>query len=220
MIAIVDYGIGNIKSLMSLLEYEDVLLTDSADDLMCADVMILPGVGAFGYAMDALKERGLDAVVKAFAKTGKPLIGICLGMQLMYESSEEYGLHQGLGLLKGQIKTLPDTLIKPHMGWNKLIVPKDASNLDENDTSYTNAASDTIINSDTTVDNRYMYFVHSYYAENVDQSTIVASTQYGVTIPAIVQSGNLIGFQGHPEKSATLGTSLLMQAISTGEVTL
>ena len=214
MIAIVDYGIGNIKSLMSLLENEEVLLTDCIDELMRADVMILPGVGAFGYAMDALKERGLDAVVKAFSKTGKPLIGICLGMQLLYESSEEYGLHQGLGLLKGQIKTLPDDFIKPHMGWNKLIVPKDAKNLDAKDTTYNNPTSD------TTVDNRYMYFVHSYYAENIDQSTIVASTNYGVTIPAIVQSGNLIGFQGHPEKSGTLGASLLMQAISTGEVTI
>lgn len=219
MIAIVDYGIGNIKSLMSLLEAEEVLLTDCADDLMRADVMILPGVGAFGYAMDALKERGLDAVVKAFAKTGKPLIGICLGMQLLYESSEEYGFHHGLGLLKGQIKTLPDDLIKPHMGWNKLLVPNDARNLDKTDTSNTNAL-DTFINSDTTDDNRYMYFVHSYYAENVDQSTIVASTSYGVTIPAIVQSGNLIGFQGHPEKSGILGASLLKLAISTGEVTL
>lgn len=214
MIAIVDYGIGNIKSLMSLLEEEEVLLTDCADDLMRADVMILPGVGAFGYAMDALKERGLDAVVKAFSKTGKPLIGICLGMQLLYESSEEYGLHQGLDLLKGQIKTLPDDLIKPHMGWNKLIAPNDTKNLDAKDITYNNPTSD------TTDDNRYMYFVHSYYAENVDQSSIIASTNYGVTIPAIVQSGNLIGFQGHPEKSGKLGASLLMQAIATGEVTL
>jgi len=191
MIAIVDYGIGNIKSLMSLLDSEDIILTDSAEELLRADVMILPGVGAFGYAMDALTERGLDVVVKEFAKTGKPLIGICLGMQLLYESSEEYGFHKGLGLLKGQIKTLPDTLIKPHMGWNKL-----------------------------SVSDHYMYFVHSYYAQGVDTNTIVAQTQYGVSIPAIVQSGNLIGFQGHPEKSGAYGATLLKMAVTTGEVTL
>lgn len=191
MIAIVDYGIGNIKSLMSLLEGDEVILTDAAETLMQADVMILPGVGAFGYAMNALRERGLDTVVKAFAKTGKPLIGICLGMQLLYESSEEYGYTEGLGLLKGQIKLLPDDFVKPHMGWNKL---KGTVN--------------------------YMYFVHSYYAVAIDESTLVATTQYGATIPAIVQSGNLIGFQGHPEKSGAFGAELLKQAITTGEVSL
>jgi glutamine amidotransferase len=201
MIAIVDYGIGNIKSLMSLLEGEEVILTDVAETLMQADVMILPGVGAFGYAMNALRERGLDTVVKAFAKTGKPLIGICLGMQLLYESSEEYGFHEGLGLLKGQIKSLPDDFVKPHMGWNKIdsIGSEKAYRVNfEN----------------------YMYFVHSYYAVEIDESTLVATTQYGTSIPAIVQSGNLIGFQGHPEKSGTFGAELLKQAIATGEVSL
>ena len=191
MIAIVDYGIGNIKSLMSLLEGEEVILTDVAETLMAADVMILPGVGAFGYAMNALKEVGLDTIVKGFAKTGKPLIGICLGMQLLYESSDEYGFNEGLGLLKGQIKSLPDDFVKPHMGWNKL----------------TGTAN-------------YMYFVHSYYAVEIDESTLVATTQYGAKIPAIVQSGNLIGFQGHPEKSGIFGAELLKQAIATGEVAL
>lgn len=201
MIAIVDYGIGNIKSLMSLLEGEEVILTDVAETLMAAAVMILPGVGAFGYAMNALKERGLDTVVKAFAKTGKPLIGICLGMQLLYESSDEYGFNEGLGLLKGQIKSLPDDFVKPHMGWNKLI----------------GMGSEKV--SSSTLEN-YMYFVHSYYAVEIDERTLVATTQYGATIPAVVQSGNLIGFQGHPEKSGAFGAELLKQAIATGEVSL
>lgn len=198
MIAIVDYGIGNIKSLMSLLEDDEVILTDAAETLIQADVMILPGVGAFGYAMNALRERGLDTVVKAFAKTGKPLIGICLGMQLLYESSDEYGYNEGLGLLKGQIKSLPDDFVKPHMGWNKIAVIGSARSKLEN----------------------YMYFVHSYYAVAIDESTLVATTQYGTSIPAIVQSGNLIGFQGHPEKSGAFGAELLKQAIATGEVSL
>lgn len=199
MIAIVDYGIGNIKSLMSLLEGDEVILTDATETLMQADVMILPGVGAFGYAMNALRERGLDTVVKSFSKTGKPLIGICLGMQLLYESSEEYGYHDGLGLLKGQIKSLPDDFVKPHMGWNKIVSCEKESR--------------------TNVEN-YMYFVHSYYAVEIDESTLVATTQYGTSIPAIVQSGNLIGFQGHPEKSGAFGAELLKQAIATGEVSL
>lgn len=198
MIAIVDYGIGNIKSLMSLLEEDEVILTGVTEMLMQADVMILPGVGAFGYAMNALRERGLDTVVKAYAKTGKPLIGICLGMQLLYESSEEYGHHEGLGLLKGQIKSLPDTFVKPHMGWNKIVGIGTALANFEN----------------------YMYFVHSYYAVEIDESTLVATTQYGTAIPAIVQSGNLIGFQGHPEKSGAFGAELLKQALATGEVLL
>lgn len=191
MIAIVDYGIGNIMSLMALLEGEDVVLTDDPETLMRADVMILPGVGAFGYAMAALVERKLDVVVKAFAQTGKPLIGICLGMQLLYESSEEHGTHQGLGLLKGQIVSLPDDLVKPHMGWNLL----------------SNAQA-------------YMYFVHSYYATDVEPSTVLATTRYGTDIPAVVQSGNLIGFQGHPEKSGAFGRALLKEVIQTGEVKL
>jgi len=201
MIAIVDYGIGNIKSLMSLLEGDGVILTDAAEALLQADVMILPGVGAFGYAMNALRERGLDAVVKAFAKTGKPLIGICLGMQLLYESSEEYGFHEGLGLLKGQIKSLPDDFVKPHMGWNKI--------------TGIGSEKDYRVNFEN-----YMYFVHSYYAVEIDESTLVATTQHGATIPAIVKSGNLIGFQGHPEKSGAFGAALLKQAITTGEVSL
>ena len=191
MIAIVDYGLGNIASLMSLLGDEEVLLTDSPERLMQADIMILPGVGAFGFAMTTLRERGLDTVVKAFAKTGKPLIGICLGMQLMYESSEEHGTHRGLGLLKGHIKELPDDVTKPHMGWNKL--------------SKTDA---------------YMYFVHTYYAAEVNRDTVVAWTQYGTEIPAIVKSGNLIGFQCHPEKSGAYGAMLLKHLIATGEVCL
>lgn len=201
MIAIVDYGIGNIKSLMSLLEGDEVILTDVSETLMQADVMILPGVGAFGYAMNALRERGLDTVVKDYAKTGKPLIGICLGMQLLYESSEEYGHHEGLGLLKGQIKSLPDDFVKPHMGWNKIV------GIGSKKASY------------STFEN-YMYFVHSYYAVEIDESTLVATTQYGTSIPAIVRSGNLIGFQGHPEKSGAFGAELLKQAIATGEVAL
>ncbi len=191
MIAIVDYGLGNIKSLMSLLSDEEILLTDSPEILMQADIMILPGVGAFGFAMTTLRERGLDTVVKAFAKTGKPLVGICLGMQLLYESSEEHGTHMGLGLLKGNIKLLPDNVTKPHMGWNKLSETDD-----------------------------YMYFVHSYYADGVDRNTVLAWTQYGAEIPAIVKSGNLIGFQGHPEKSGAFGAMLLKNLIATGEVRL
>lgn len=197
MIAIVDYGIGNIKSLLSLLEGEEVILTHSQEDILNADVLILPGVGAFGYAMEALKARHLISTINTYAKTGKPLIGICLGMQLLYELSKEYGEHEGLGLLRGTVIELPETLVKPHMGWNKL--------------SYKNAPSN---------QNNYMYFVHSFYVSNPEENTVLATVNYGIEIPAIIKSNNIIGFQGHPEKSGSYGQNLFMKLIQTGEVML
>ena len=197
MIAIVDYDIGNIKSLLSLLDGEAVVLTHVHEDIMKADVLILPGVGAFGYAMKALKERNLISTIKAFAKTGKPLIGICLGMQLFYEFSKEYGDHEGLGLLRGTVIELPETLVKPHMGWNKLTYKNDPSNKCD-----------------------YMYFVHSYYVSNPEENTVLATVNYGIEIPAIIKSNNIFGFQGHPEKSGSYGQNLFMKLIQTGEVML
>lgn len=203
MIAIVDYGIGNIKSLWSLLEGEEVILTHDHEYILKADVLILPGVGAFGYAMEALKERRLISTIKAFAKTGKPLIGICLGMQLFYEFSKEYGDHEGLGLLRGTVIELPDTLVKPHMGWNKLTC-KDKPTCKDRLSSKGD----------------YMYFVHSYYVKNPEENTVLATVNYGIEIPAIIKSNNIIGFQGHPEKSGSYGRDLFLKLIQTGEVML
>lgn len=192
MIAIVDYGIGNIMSLMHALEDEDVILTSAPEVLRVADAIILPGVGAFGYAMAELESLQLVSVLKELNDMKKKIVGICLGMQLFYESSEEYGKHQGLGLLKGEIKILPNHVKKPHMGWNRL-------KLENKDCRLTKGV----------VEGDFTYFVHSYYAASISPETVVASTSYGLNVPAIIQHDNLIGYQFHPEKSGIVGKKLV-----------
>ncbi len=192
MIAIVDYGIGNIMSLMSALEGEEVILTSAPEMLKAADAIILPGVGAFGYAMAELEAMQLIGVLKELNDMKKKMVGICLGMQLFYESSEEHGWHEGLGLLKGEIKKLPKSVKTPHMGWNSLKLQQKESLLtkDVNEGDFT-------------------YFVHSYFANGVSPETVVASTSYGLDVPAIIQYDNLIGYQFHPEKSGGVGKKLI-----------
>ncbi len=192
MIAIVDYGIGNIMSLMSALEGEEVILTSAPEMLKASDTIILPGVGAFGYAMAELEAMQLIGVLKELNDMKKKMVGICLGMQLFFESSEEHGWHEGLGLLKGEIKKLPQSVKTPHMGWNSLKLQQKESLLtkDVNEGDFT-------------------YFVHSYYAKGVSPETIVAATSYGIEVPAIIQHDNLIGYQFHPEKSGLVGKKLI-----------
>ncbi|WLV25109.1 imidazole glycerol phosphate synthase subunit HisH [Aciduricibacillus chroicocephali] len=193
MIAIIDYGAGNIKSLQFALERLDIPseLTSDRTRLEQADALILPGVGAFGDAMKQLKATGLDEVVKAEVAKGKPLLGICLGMQMLFETSEEGGRSDGLGLLKGNITLIPDTVKVPHMGWNSLTVQQDKPILKD------------VTNGD------YVYFVHSYYAADTDNNDIVADADYEVSVPAVVQKGNTIGIQFHPEKSGETGLQIL-----------
>lgn len=203
MIAIVDYGIGNIHSLVSAFQsYQvdgkavEIRLTSDEDLLREAELVILPGVGAFNYAMEELEKRNLVSLIRQLHQGGKKIMGICLGMQLMYDSSEEHGLCKGLGLLKGKVVKLPDCGKTTHMGWNELEIKTKSSSLVKE------------IEMD-----RYVYFVHSYYASNVDGSTVVASTNYGVEIPAIVQLDNLIGYQFHPEKSGKIGARLIQNIL-------
>ena len=193
MIAIVDYGVGNLFSLKSSLAAigaEAVVTADPAL-LAAADKIILPGVGAFGDAAQKLRDSGLDAFVKEQAASGKPLMGICLGMQLLFEKSYEYGEHEGLGLLRGQVVgmngRLPAELKIPHMGWNALRLTKPAKLLEEGS---------------------YVYFVHSFYAENCEDS-IAAVTDYGIPITAAVERDNIFGCQFHPEKSGNVGLEIL-----------
>ena len=197
MIAIADYGVGNLFSLRSSLKFigADVVVTSSADELRAADKIILPGVGAFRDAANLLKASGLGDVIVAEAKAGKPLLGICLGMQLLFDKSYEYGEYEGLGLIPGSVKPIADDLpvpLKiPQIGWNALIFPGEKNELFK------------FINEGDCV-----YFVHSYYATDCDES-VIATTEYGIPITAAVAKDNVYGCQFHPEKSGEVGLNIL-----------
>ena len=194
MIAIVDYGVGNLFSLRSSLSTvgAQVTVTGDGDALRRADKIILPGVGAFGDAAAKLRATGLDAVVIEEAKAGKPLLGICLGMQLLLERSLEYGEHAGLGLIPGDVVPLspPDGLKVPHMGWNALQFSEPRSpifrDLRPGD---------------------YVYFVHSFHASNCP--CVTATAEYGIPVTAAVGRDNVYGCQFHPEKSGPVGLTIL-----------
>ena len=191
MHVIIDYNVGNLASVKQGFLRAGIETTISQDEVVIrnASSLILPGVGAFKESLDALKQSGLIPAILDHINANKPLIGICLGMQLLYEYSEEYGRHQGLGIFKGTIKKITGDVKIPHMGWNTLEILNDdpiVSNLKE--------ASD-------------VYFVHSYYADSSDG--VIANTNYGVRIPAIIRKGNVYATQFHPEKSGDIGIEIL-----------
>lgn len=196
MVAIVDYGVGNLFSLKSSLLAigADVVVTCDKDILKSADRIILPGVGAFEDAARKLRESGLDSVIIELAASGKPILGICLGMQLLFDKSYEYGEHKGLGLIKGNVKAIRDVIdddLKiPHIGWNPLIFKKE------------NPLFSNIQNGDC------VYFVHSFYATDCEDS-VIATAEYGAEITAAVACKNVFGCQFHPEKSGNVGLSIL-----------
>ena len=194
MVGIIDYGVGNLFSLQSSFKAigEEAFVSGDAAELMKADRLVLPGVGAFEDAGNKLRVSGLDGFVRQQAAAGKPLLGICLGMQMLFEKSYEYGEHEGLGLLKGQVvpmagKINPELKI-PHMGWNALEVKQGRLLAD--------------------VDGQYVYFVHSFFAEGCEES-LSAVTEYDIPITAAVEQGNIFGCQFHPEKSGNIGLSIL-----------
>jgi imidazole glycerol-phosphate synthase subunit HisH len=191
MHVIIDYNVGNLASVKQGFLRAGINTTISQDEavIRSASSLILPGVGAFKESLDALKQSGLMQAILDHIKDNKPLIGICLGMQLLYEYSEEYGLHEGLGVFKGTIKKITGDVKIPHIGWNTLEIQSDdpiVSNLKD--------ASD-------------VYFVHSYYADSSDG--VIATTHYGVRIPAIIKKGNVYATQFHPEKSGDIGIEIL-----------
>lgn len=195
MIAIIDYDAGNIKSVEKALGYlgKETVLTREPGTILAADQAILPGVGAFGDAMENLRRFGLVDVIHRFADSGKPFLGICLGLQLFFESSEESPGVKGLGLLPGRIRKLPGGagLKIPHMGWNSLHIT-DGKRLFQG------------IGQGT-----YVYFVHSYYLEAFEPTDVAAITEYGTCIHAAVERGNLFACQFHPEKSSETGLQIL-----------
>ena len=196
MIAIIDYGVGNLFSLRCSLEKIGAEVTVTSDPLViaAAEKLILPGVGAFGDAIAKLRNSGLDILIQEQAAAGKPVMGICLGMQMLFERSYEYGCHEGLGLLKGSVVpmegVIPSKLKIPHIGWNALHKTRDSRLL------------------------RYVkeedcvYFVHSFYADGCGDS-LIATAEYGKELTAAVELGNVCGCQFHPEKSGSVGLAIL-----------
>lgn len=232
MIAIIDYGVGNLFSLQSSLRAigEEVVVTADQDVIRQADHVILPGVGAFGDAVQKLRDCGLFDFVKAQAATGKPFLGICLGMQLLFDRSLEYGEHEGLGLIPGEVRpiegVIPANLDIPHMGWNALHFvdhPATAGASEEKQTSSTDPASSDELIDDAQIsanlsgrcplfreltEGDCVYFVHSYAAFDCD-ANLTATAEYGVPLTAAVQKGNVYGMQFHPEKSGAVGLKIL-----------
>lgn len=200
MIAIIDYDAGNIKSVEKAIQSlgEEVIVTRDADVLLQAEKVILPGVGAFGDAMDKIRSYGLEDVIHQIVEKGTPFLGICLGLQLMFEESDETPGVKGLGLLSGKILRIPDAedLKIPHMGWNSLHFEKETklfAGIKEG---------------------AYVYFVHSFYLKAEDESIVAASTEYGTHIHAAVEKDNVFACQFHPEKSSEVGLAILKNFIS------
>ena len=195
MIAIIDYDAGNIKSVEKALQVlgQETVVTRDGETILQADKVILPGVGSFGDAMNNLKKYGLDEVIHQVVEKGTPFLGICLGLQLLFERSDESPEVVGLGILKGEILRIPDAegLKIPHMGWNSLHLQNNGrlfNGLKEND---------------------YVYFVHSYYLKAEDESIVKATTNYSVNIHASVEKDNVFACQFHPEKSSDVGLQIL-----------
>ncbi|PRP55646.1 imidazole glycerol phosphate synthase subunit HisH [Bacillus halotolerans] len=200
MIGVIDYGMGNLYSVSKALERVGVpyFVSGMSEELRKADAFILPGVGSFGDAMDNLRNAKLDQFIHDMVSEGRLLLGICLGMQLLFDESEEHGTTAGLGLLKGKaVRLKPEDqegnkLKVPHMGWNRLSFHNESPLL-------------------AGVEEGYAYFVHSYYIDGMDDGALLTSAEYGVRVPAVVGKENIFGAQFHPEKSSTVGMSILIQ---------
>lgn len=200
MISIIDYDAGNIKSVEKALTYlgQEARITRDYDEIMASSHVILPGVGSFGDAMGKLKSYGMDKAIYDVVEKGIPFLGICLGLQLLYESSEETPGVSGLGILKGDILRIPDQpgLKIPHMGWNSLDITPGAKLFAG------------------VTEHPYVYFVHSYYLKAVDETEVAATTEYSTHIHASVERGNIFACQFHPEKSSTVGLKILKNFVN------
>ncbi len=203
MIAIIDYDAGNIKSVEKALQYmgERVIITRNSKDILAADKVILPGVGSFGDAMDNIRKYELDSVIKEVVDQKTPFLGICLGLQLLFEESEESPGVKGLGLLKGKILKIPEhkEYKVPHIGWNSLYLPNEGALFKG------------------IREESYVYFVHSYYLKADDFNIVKATTDYIVSIHAAVEKDNLYACQFHPEKSSNTGLQILRNFANLGK---
>ena len=192
-VAIIDYGVGNLRSVEKAFHAGGVEAVVSADEgvLRSAEKLVLPGVGAFRACMDALTERGFDQLVRERVAEGTPLLGVCVGMQMLFEESEEFGTTSGLGFLRGRVRRFPEGLHVPQVGWNQ-VGWKSGHALSEG-----------------IGDKTFFYFVHSFFCEADEAAAVVGETEYGLTYPSVVARGNVCGVQFHPEKSQAAGLRLL-----------
>ncbi|MEY2627506.1 MAG: imidazole glycerol phosphate synthase subunit HisH [Actinomycetota bacterium] len=193
LVAVLDYGIGNLSSAQKALVRTgaDARLTRDPQLVAQADGVVLPGVGAFGACMDALRSAGLESTVHAAVDSGRPFLGICVGMQMLFDASEEDPTHSGLGIIPGRVEAIPAGVRRPQMQWNELLVKRD----------------DAIF--DGLPEEPWVYFVHSYAARALDPSVVIASCDYGAELTAVVRRDNLVATQFHPEKSAADGLRIL-----------
>jgi imidazole glycerol-phosphate synthase subunit HisH len=199
MIAIINYGVGNLRSVEKAFQAvgADAVVTADRDVIRDAAKMVLPGVGAFGECARSLRESKMDELVLEAVEAGKPLLGLCVGLQLLFDEGYEFGIHKGLGLLRGRVVRFPETGLRvPQIGWNQIEEVKDHPLLAglENGT--------------------YFYFVHSYYVEAEDEAYVIAKTEYGIHYPSICARGTICGVQFHPEKSQDAGLKLLFNFAS------
>ncbi len=193
MIAITDYGAGNLHSIQKALERRglDARVIDSPRALDAAEALVVPGDGAFGPAIARLRALGFAERIQAFVRSGRPFLGICLGMQLLFDTSEEDGAHEGLGLLPGRVIRLPDRVKIPHMGWNQLRIVRSTPLLEGIESG------------------AHVYFVHSFHAAVTDPAIVAATAEYGGEVAAVVGRGNLWATQFHPEKSGSVGIRMV-----------
>lgn len=192
-IAIIDYGVGNLRSVEKAFTSQGIEAVVTSDEklLRSADKLVLPGVGAFKACMDGLRARGFDELVLEAAEAGKPIIGLCVGLQMMFEEGHEFGVHRGLGLMPGRVVKFPEKLRVPHIGWNQVEFKRDHPVFSE-------------LPSQT-----FFYFVHSFYVESADSGCVLGETDYGMRYASICGRDNIVGVQFHPEKSQTAGLKLL-----------
>ena len=192
-VAIIDYGVGNLRSVEKAFAATgcDAIISDNESVLRAAQKLVLPGVGAFAACMKALKERGFDQLVSKRARAGTPLLGVCVGMQLLFDESDEFGSTPGLGLLQGSVRRFENDLVVPQVGWNR-IDQKQKHPLFEG-----------------IADGAFCYFVHSYYCQPQDETVIAGETDYGGRYASVVAQGNICGVQFHPEKSQDVGLRML-----------
>ena len=195
-IAIIDYDIGNLRSVEKAFTSQGIAAEVTKDEqvIRAADKLVLLGVGAFGYAMDSLRKYGFDKLIHEADDAGKPIIGLCVGLQMLFDEGHEFGVHKGLGLLPGKVIKFPDDLRVPHVGWNQI--------------SYKNGSAQHPIFRGLP-DESFYYFVHSYYCEPADAACVMGETDYGLRYASICGRGNVVGVQFHPEKSQETGLRLL-----------
>jgi imidazole glycerol-phosphate synthase subunit HisH len=192
-VVIIDYGVGNLRSVEKAFAATgcEAIISSDECELRAAERLVLPGVGAFAACMKALKERGFDGLVKERANEGTPLLGVCVGMQLLFDESEEFGSTPGLGLLRGSVRRFESDLVVPHVGWNRIHQKQRHALFDKIE------------------DGAFCYFVHSFYCQPVDENVVAGETEYGRRYASVVAQGHVCGVQFHPEKSQDVGLRML-----------